>query len=138
VPPQASLPTSDCSQRANQHRLRLSCAATLQGVNNMQYQVPSHTDSIKVSFPAEHVLLITFNRPKSLNAMSPDMTKSIGTVLDWFENEPTLWYVRATVTILSAHTLCVEKRVVVITGEGRIFCAGADLHAYVTFSSPLP
>jgi len=77
----------------------------------MSYQVPSHSDEIKVSFPTEHVMLLTFNRPKSLNAMTPVMTADIGTVLDWFDNEPGLW-------------------VVIVTGEGRIFCAGADLHAW--------
>ncbi|KAI0690750.1 enoyl-CoA hydratase/carnithine racemase [Cytidiella melzeri] len=75
------------------------------------YQAPPHTNEIKVSFPVEHVLLITFNRPKSLNAMTPEMDDSIGKVLDWFDNEPSLW-------------------VVIVTGEGRAFCAGADLLAW--------
>lgn len=56
------------------------------------YQVPSHTQEIKVSFPAEHVMLLTFNRPKSLNAMTPDMQRDTGKVLDWFDGEPDLWY----------------------------------------------
>ncbi|KAI0803158.1 enoyl-CoA hydratase/carnithine racemase [Irpex lacteus] len=76
-----------------------------------QYQVPSHTDQIKVSFPAEHVILLTFNRPKSLNAMTPEMDESIERILDWVEREPSLW-------------------VTIITGEGRAFCAGADLIAW--------
>lgn len=57
----------------------------------MQYQIPSHSDQIKVSFPIEHVLLLTFNRPQSLNAMTPTMTADIGRVLDWFENDASLW-----------------------------------------------
>ncbi|THG95916.1 hypothetical protein EW026_g5820 [Hermanssonia centrifuga] len=77
----------------------------------MQSQVPSHSDEIKVSFPLEHVMLLTFNRPKSLNAMTPTMDSDIDTILKWFDNEPSLW-------------------VVVITGEGRAFCAGADLLAW--------
>ncbi|EMD42311.1 hypothetical protein CERSUDRAFT_110831 [Gelatoporia subvermispora B] len=69
---------------------------------------PTHSDEIKVSFPREHVMLLTFNRPKALNAMTASMVSDIKNVLDWFEKEPYLW-------------------VVVLTGEGRIFCAGADL-----------
>ncbi|KAI0652368.1 enoyl-CoA hydratase/carnithine racemase [Trametes meyenii] len=71
-------------------------------------QPPAHSDEIKVAFPQEHVLLLTFNRPKSLNAVTPTMTDDIKAVLDWFDEEPSLW-------------------IVVITGEGRAFCAGADL-----------
>ncbi|GBE77527.1 putative enoyl-CoA hydratase, mitochondrial [Sparassis crispa] len=39
------------------------------------------------------------------------MTEDIKNILDWFENEPSLW-------------------AVIFTGEGRLFCAGADLHAW--------
>ncbi|KAF8079327.1 enoyl-CoA hydratase/carnithine racemase [Lyophyllum atratum] len=72
---------------------------------------PAHSQELKVDFPAEHVLLLTFNRPKSLNAMTPRMTEDLRNVLDWFENEPALW-------------------VVIVTGAGRVFCAGADLKAW--------
>ncbi len=58
----------------------------------MQSQVPSHSDEIKVSFPLEHVMLLTFNRPKSLNAMTPTMDSDIDTILKWFDNEPSLWF----------------------------------------------
>ncbi|EJF67139.1 enoyl-CoA hydratase/carnithine racemase [Dichomitus squalens LYAD-421 SS1] len=72
---------------------------------------PSHSDEIQLSFPQEHVLLLTFNRPKALNAVTPTMTSDIKRVLDWFDQEPSLW-------------------VLVLTGAGRIFCAGADLVAW--------
>ncbi|KAJ3502146.1 hypothetical protein NLJ89_g9018 [Agrocybe chaxingu] len=72
---------------------------------------PEHSSEVKVAFPAPHVLLLTLNRPKSLNAMTPTMTEDMTRLLDWFEEEPELW-------------------VVIITGEGRIFCAGADLLAW--------
>ncbi|KAJ3550613.1 hypothetical protein NM688_g5032 [Phlebia brevispora] len=75
------------------------------------YQVPAHSNEIQVSFPIEHAMLLTFNRPKSLNAMTPTMGDDIDRVLTWFDNEPSLW-------------------VVIITGAGRVFCAGADLHAW--------
>ncbi|KAG6873071.1 hypothetical protein C0995_003379 [Termitomyces sp. Mi166 len=72
---------------------------------------PAHSNELKVDFPADHVLLLTFNRPKYLNAMTPTMTEDLRRVLDWFENEPQLW-------------------VVIVTGTGRVFCAGADLKAW--------
>lgn len=55
------------------------------------YTVPSHSDELKVEFPAEHVLLLIFNRPKSLNAMTPTLQSDIKNVLDWFDSEPALW-----------------------------------------------
>ncbi|KAF8971889.1 enoyl-CoA hydratase [Flammula alnicola] len=74
-------------------------------------QPPQHSDEVKVTFPSEHVLLLTLNRPKSLNAMTPQMSEDLKHLLDWFEDEPDLW-------------------VVIVTGEGRVFCAGADLKAW--------
>ncbi|EIW64019.1 enoyl-CoA hydratase/carnithine racemase [Trametes versicolor FP-101664 SS1] len=74
-------------------------------------QPPSYSNEIKVAFPQEHVILLTLNRPKSLNAITPTMTADIKAVLDWFDNEPSLW-------------------IAIITGEGRAFCAGADLVAW--------
>ncbi|GJE86230.1 enoyl-CoA hydratase/carnithine racemase [Phanerochaete sordida] len=77
----------------------------------MQLQVPQHSEEIKVSFPAEHVLLLTLNRPKALNAMTPAMDADIDRILTWVEEVPSIW-------------------VSIITGEGRAFCAGADLIAW--------
>ncbi|KAH8099727.1 enoyl-CoA hydratase/carnithine racemase [Cristinia sonorae] len=76
-----------------------------------QYTPPAHSDEIRVSFPQEHTMLLVINRPKALNAVSHTMTSSINDVLNWFNDEPSLW-------------------VVVITGQGRTFCAGADLVAW--------
>ncbi|KAJ7754487.1 enoyl-CoA hydratase/carnithine racemase [Mycena metata] len=73
--------------------------------------VPSVSEEVLVSFPKDHVLLLTLHRPKSLNALTPQMTEDLRRVLNWFEDEPSLW-------------------VVVITGSGRAFCAGADLKAW--------
>lgn len=56
-------------------------------------QPPQHSNEVKVAFPAEHVLLLTFNRPKQLNAMTPRMSEDLKTLLNWFEDEPSLWYV---------------------------------------------
>ncbi|KAL1716393.1 ClpP/crotonase-like domain-containing protein [Schizophyllum commune] len=73
--------------------------------------IPNHSSQLLVSLPADHVLLLTLNRPRSLNAMTPEMTEDLNRILDWFEEEEELW-------------------VVVFTGSGRIFCAGADLIAW--------
>lgn len=56
-------------------------------------QPPKHSNEIKVAFPVEHALLLTFNRPKSLNAMTPQMTEDLKNLLDWFEEEADLWCV---------------------------------------------
>lgn len=61
-----------------------------------------------VSFPAPHVLLVTLNRPKQLNAIPRPQQFALESLWDWYDEEPSL-------------------RVAVITGSGRAFCAGADL-----------
>lgn len=58
--------------------------------------VPLTSEELQVSFPEghEHVLLLTLNRPKSLNAMTPTMQADLQRVLQWYDDEPSLWYVR--------------------------------------------
>ena len=51
------------------------------------------------------VLTITLNRPERLNAAPPQMFDEIGLVLDHLDG----------------------ARALLITGEGRAFCSGADL-----------
>ncbi|KAF7360428.1 hypothetical protein MVEN_00772900 [Mycena venus] len=72
---------------------------------------PAVSSEILVNFPKDHVLQLTLNRPKSLNALTPQMVEDLRRVLNWFEDEPSLW-------------------VVIFTGSGRAFCAGADLKAW--------
>lgn len=57
--------------------------------------VPPTSEELQVSFPEghEHVLLLTLNRPKSLNAMTPTMQADLQRVLQWYDDEPSLWYV---------------------------------------------
>ncbi|KAJ7064898.1 enoyl-CoA hydratase/carnithine racemase [Mycena amicta] len=76
-----------------------------------EFTPPKVSAEIIVEFPKPHVLLVTFNRPKSLNAFTPQMLEDLRQLLNWFEDEPELW-------------------VVVFTGAGRIFSAGADLKAW--------
>ncbi|WKN56217.1 crotonase/enoyl-CoA hydratase family protein [Rhodococcus opacus] len=54
--------------------------------------------------------IITLNRPKALNAVNGALSTAVGSLLEQAENDP-------------------EVRVVVVTGSGRAFCAGADLKA---------
>ena len=48
---------------------------------------------LRISVPAEYVLLVTFNRPKSLNAFTPQMLADMRALLNWFEDEPEMWWV---------------------------------------------
>lgn len=54
---------------------------------------PATSKDIRVSFPQEHVLLLTFNRPDRRNVIDPTLSQEIGNVLAWFDEEPSLWYV---------------------------------------------
>jgi len=66
---------------------------------------------VKLSIPTDHILVITLNRPRSLNAVSPELAEELRRALAWFDNEPEFW-------------------VAILTGEGRAFSAGADLKAW--------
>ncbi|QJB68283.1 enoyl-CoA hydratase-related protein [Parasphingorhabdus halotolerans] len=63
-------------------------------------------ENIKLDI-AEQIATITLNKPERLNACSLDMADDIFIALDKLE----------------------DARAVIITGEGRAFCAGADLQA---------
>lgn len=57
---------------------------------------------------SNRVLTITLNRPEKLNAFNPQMSKEFTEALDYADNND-------------------DIRVVIVTGEGRAFCSGADL-----------
>ena len=61
-----------------------------------------------MSFPVPHVMLVVFNRPQALNAMTSAGQYDLESLWSWYDNEPTL-------------------RCAIITGAGRAFCAGMDL-----------
>ena len=63
------------------------------------------------------VLTITLNRPDVFNSFDQDMGKSFQSVLDEAAGDPSV-------------------RCVVITGEGRAFCAGQDLKEVTSENSP--
>lgn len=55
-----------------------------------------------------HTATITLNRPDALNALSPHMITELRTAYDRAENDDTVW-------------------MIVVTGNGRAFCTGADV-----------
>ena len=78
---------------------------------------PPKTSFSKLGFPADHILLITLSRPKSLNCINYQGHVELDAVYKWFDHEPQL-------------------RVAIITGEGRAFCAGADLKGKKQVTAP--
>jgi enoyl-CoA hydratase len=56
----------------------------------------------------DHIGLVTLNRPEARNAISPEVSRTMATVLDEIEADG-------------------ELRAVVLTGRGEVFSAGADL-----------
>ncbi|GAA2734967.1 enoyl-CoA hydratase/isomerase family protein [Actinocorallia aurantiaca] len=70
---------------------------------------PASGRTVRVEEPVPGVRLLTLNRPERLNAMSGELIKDLHNALD-------------------AIALDDSCRVVVLTGEGRAFCAGLDLH----------
>src|SRR5256885_8354591 len=56
----------------------------------------------------EQIALVTLNRPEARNAISPEVSQTMVTVLDEVEADA-------------------ELRAVVVTGRGEVFSAGADL-----------
>lgn len=69
---------------------------------------PPSIPGVIVSSPAPHVLLVTLDRPKQLNALRREMHHLLDGLWSWYDAEPSL-------------------RCAVLTGKGRAFCAGADL-----------
>lgn len=77
---------------------------------NMSWHRPTvHHDHFIVSYPQEHVVQVTINRPDKLNCINQATSRHIAQVWDDLDADPTLW-------------------VGIITGRGRAFCTGADLH----------
>jgi enoyl-CoA hydratase len=59
----------------------------------------------------EHIATVTLNRPDQRNPLSATMLRDLAAAFRWCRDEP-------------------EVRVVVLTGAGRVFCAGADLASF--------
>ncbi|KAI0204805.1 enoyl-hydratase [Astrocystis sublimbata] len=69
---------------------------------------PPPVPSVIISFPADHILLVTLNRPKQLNAIPRPQHFALERLWNWYDAEASL-------------------RCAVLTGSGRAFCAGQDL-----------
>jgi enoyl-CoA hydratase/carnithine racemase len=77
------------------------------GLQTFKRQPPPQTYG-DVSFPAAHVMLVVFNRPQALNAMTSEAQYELESLFSWYDSEPSL-------------------RCAIVTGAGRAFCAGMDL-----------
>ncbi|KAL4783616.1 ClpP/crotonase-like domain-containing protein [Aspergillus varians] len=70
---------------------------------------PPQSSIFTLSFPSPHILLVTINREKRMNAIPTQGHKDGFAIWNWFDEEPAL-------------------RVGIITGSGgKVFSAGADL-----------
>jgi hypothetical protein len=56
-------------------------------------QPPGHLNELIVSVPEAHILVLALNRPKFMNAMTPTLHNDINNLLNWFDDEPNLWWV---------------------------------------------
>ncbi|TAM69711.1 enoyl-CoA hydratase-related protein [Mycobacterium sp.] len=68
---------------------------------------------IEVDEPRENILLLRLNRPEALNAMNAELIEALHGVLHDIRDDSRI-------------------RAVVLTGAGRVFCAGLDLRGYGT------
>lgn len=69
---------------------------------------PPSVPDVVISIPSQHVLLVTLNRPKALNAIPSASHSLFDGLWRWYDSQPSL-------------------RCAILTGSGRAFCAGADL-----------
>jgi len=81
--------------------------------------VPEKPSLEQVTLSAQgHVATVTLNRPEQRNPLSATMLRDLAFAFQWCRDEP-------------------DVRVVVLTGAGRVFCAGADLTSFDGASSGL-
>ena len=79
------------------------------GTRKMANLQPPRCSGVTVTFPAEHIMLVTLSRPKQMNSVTHTMNWELEALFAWYDEKPSL-------------------RVAVITGEGqKAFCAGSDL-----------
>ena len=74
-------------------------------------ELPDDSSVVRRSAPTPGVAMLTLNRPSKLNAMTTELVQSLHAQLQAIAIDP-------------------EVRVVILTGEGRGFCAGLDLGGY--------
>lgn len=89
---------------------------TIMASPTLTSQPPKVQDSL-ISFPTPQVLLVTLNRPKDLNCINLLGHAQLASLWDWYDTQPSL-------------------RCAIFTGNGRAFCAGADLKEWDSDNSP--
>jgi 2-(1,2-epoxy-1,2-dihydrophenyl)acetyl-CoA isomerase len=72
--------------------------------------------TLKLSL-VDHVAVIILNRPEQANGMNMELIMELAAAASHCD------------ALVNAH----QVRAVVITGEGRIFCAGGDIHSFKSF-----
>jgi enoyl-CoA hydratase len=77
----------------------------------------SINDIIKVLSPETGILQIHLNRPKQLNALSHDVLKSLAQIFEQAKHDKSV-------------------KALLLTGEGKGFCAGADIKVLAALSGP--
>ncbi|KAK5656977.1 hypothetical protein OQA88_3500 [Cercophora sp. LCS_1] len=65
----------------------------------------------RVSFPDERVVMVTIDRPEKLNCINKATSQEMASVWEAFDRDDSLW-------------------IGIVTGSGRAFCTGADLHEW--------
>jgi len=75
----------------------------------MASRQPREYKHFRVSYPDKHIVQVTINRPDKLNCINKETSAEIAQVWDELDGDESLW-------------------VGIITGVGRAFCTGADLH----------
>ncbi len=68
-------------------------------------------EQVLLDVDAHQIATVTLNRPDQRNPLSATMLRDLASALRWCRDEP-------------------EVRVIVLTGAGRVFCAGADLTSF--------
>ena len=79
--------------------------------------MPDYQYIILEKDPAEHIATLTLNRPERRNALNDVMQDEIGDAIEAVENDDSI-------------------RVLILTGAGRVFCAGGDLEQLRGGSEP--
>ncbi|KAL2052401.1 hypothetical protein ABVK25_007273 [Lepraria finkii] len=96
--------------------MTIPASATIMARPSFQIPPPP-TDFARLSFPNPHTLIVTLCRPKSLNCINSAGNQELHAVWTWLDAEPSI-------------------RVGIVTGEGRAFCAGADLKEWNESQKP--
>lgn len=74
-------------------------------------------DIVKLSYPEKGVLQITLNRPQQLNALSQEVLQKLMHIFREAKSNP-------------------EVRAILLAGEGKAFCAGADIKQLAALNGP--